>query len=157
MKKGFITTIILFLLVGKAFAASTASQTIQIIIEPVAVISLGDGGSNQTWLTVDEKGVATGSDVVKWTTNMERLTVYIQSNLAPEQQNNLLQARAIQMDKLKTKGTLEGWVTVNNQPSALVTNITREYGGCAIEYQASPKNAEPKADEHIIMLTISEE
>ena len=157
MKKGFIAIIFLFFFVGKVFATNTISQTIKITIEPIAVISLGDGGSNQTWLTVDETGIATGSNVVKWTTNLERLTVYIQSDLAPEQQHNWLQVRATKTDKLDTGGTLKGWVTIGNQPSALITNITREIGGCLLEYQAFPKTAEPKVDKHIIILTISGE
>ena len=93
MKKVIIATIFVFFFVSKVFATNIANQTITITIEPIAVIAIGDGKSNQTWLTVDEAGVATGSNTVKWTTNLENLSVCIQSNLASEQQSNLLQVR----------------------------------------------------------------
>jgi hypothetical protein len=157
MKKIFITTIFILLIVGNVFASNTATQTIRIVIEPIAVISLGDSGSNQTWLTVNETGIATGSKEVKWTTNQEKLAVYVQSNLTPEQQHNLLQVRATKMDTLNTKGTLNGWVTISDQPSMIITNITREIGGCLLEYQAFAKNAKLEADEHIITFTITKE
>ncbi len=142
---------------GNVFAGNTATQTLMIIIEPIAIISLGNGGSNQTWLTVDETGIATGSNEVKWTTNLEKLAVYVQSNLAPEQQHNLLQVRATKMDTLNTKGTLNGWATISDQPSTIITNITREIGGCLLEYQAFAKNAKLEADAHIITFTITNE
>jgi len=136
-------------------ASATATQVVTIKVEPFAVISLVDtGGKNSTWLAVDGAVITTGSQELKWTTNLEGMKVTVQSNLTTDQQDYTLRVRAV---SLNSKGTSKGWVVVNEEPSNLITGITREIGGCRLEYDASPKIGEKEGrQEHIIIYTITE-
>lgn len=152
----FALTILLSGLPDYALAASaTATQVITIRVEPFAVISLvGTGGKNWTWLVVDSAGITTASQELKWTTNLEGMRVTVQSNLTTDQQDYILRVRAV---ALNSKGRTDGWVIINEEPSNLITGITREIGGCYLEYEASPKIIEKAGrDEHIITCTITE-
>jgi len=125
-------------------------------VEPVAVIALvGTGGGNWTWLVVDSAGITTGSQELTWTTNLEGMRVTVQSNLATDEQDYILRVRAVD---LNSKGTSKGWVIITDGPSNLITGIAREFGGCGLEYEASPKiSGKPGRDEHIITYTITKQ
>ena len=147
----------LFGLPHYALAATAAAiQVVTVRVEPFAVISLiGTGGENSTWLAVDSTGITTGSQELKWTTNLEGMRVAVQSNLATGEQDYILRVRAI---NLNSKGTSKGWVVINEEPSNLITAITREIGGCSLEYEAWPKISEKAGpEEHIITYTITEQ
>lgn len=136
-------------------AGATATQVVTVTVEPFAVISLGDtGGKNWTWLVVDKTGITTGSQDLKWSTNLEGIRVTVQSNLPADQQDYVLKVRAA---SLNSNGTSKGWVNINKGPSELITDIARETGGCFLEYKASPKiSKKARHDEHIITYTITE-
>lgn len=136
-------------------ASATAIQVVTIRVEPFAVLSLvGTGRENRTWLVVDSTGITTTSQELKWTTNLEGMKVTVQSNLAADEQDYILKVRAV---NLNSKCTSKGWVTINEEPSNLITGITREIGGCSLQYEASLKIIEnPGRDEHIITYTITE-
>ncbi len=156
MEKRIGMVLLMFLLVLPVgvFAGDTATQTVRYKIEPIAVIALaGTGENNQTLLIVNDSGVATGSRELKWTTNLEQVKVTVHSNLTFDEQNYLLKVRAVGTN---TEGVLNGWVTVTEEPSELIKGISREIGGCSLEYQASPKTSAPEEDEHIIVFTITE-
>jgi len=160
MKRGPLYVLLLIvLLLGlpnyARAAGATATQIITIRVEPFAVISLaGTGGEDWTWLVVDSAGITTGSQELTWTTNLERMRVTIQSNLAIDEQDYILRVRAV---NLNSEGTSKGWVIIGEDPSNLITGITREIGGCSLEYEASPKISQnPGRDEHIITYTITE-
>jgi hypothetical protein len=151
-----VLTVFLFGLPDYAFSASaTTAQVVTITVEPFAVISLGDtGGKNWTWLVVDRTGITTGSQELKWSTNLEGIRVTVQSNLAADEQDFVLRVRAV---NLNSKGTSKGWVNINKGPSDLITDIAREIGGCSLEYEASPKiSGKAGRDEHILTYTITE-
>jgi hypothetical protein len=148
--------VFLFGLFNYALAADTiAAHVITIRVEPVAVIALvGTGGQNCTRLVVDSAGVITGSQELKWTTNLEGMRVTVQSNLPTDEQDYILRVRAVD---LNSKGTSKGWGTITDEPSNLITGIVREIGGCCLEYEASPKiNGKPGRNKHIITYTITE-
>jgi hypothetical protein len=106
-------------------------------------------------LVVDSEGITTGSQELTWTTNLEGMRVTVQSNLATDKQDYILRVRAVE---LNSTGTSKGWVIINDEPSNLITGITREIGGCCLEYKASPKtNVKASHDEHIITYTIAEQ
>ncbi len=136
-------------------ATAAAIQVVTVRVEPFAVISLmGTGGENSTWLAVDSTGLTTGSQELKWTTNLEGMRVAVQSNLATNEQDYILRVQAVDLD---SKGTSKGWVMIKNIASNLITGIGREIGGCSIEYKASPKiRGKAVRDEHIITYTITE-
>ncbi len=149
-------TVFLFGLSTPDLAASaTATQVVTIRVEPFAVISLvGTGGKNRTWVVVDSAGITTASEELRWTTNLEGMRVTVQSNRPTDEQDYILRVRAV---NLNSKCTSKGWVTINEEPSNLITGIAREIGGCLLEYEASPKISEnPGRDEHIITYTITE-
>lgn len=147
--------VFLFGLSKYALASSaTATQVITIKVEPFAVISLaGTGGENSTWLVVDSRGITTGSQELKWTTNLEGMRVTVQSNRPIDEQDYVLKVRAV---NLNSKGTSKGWVTINDEPSCLITGITPEIGGCCLEYEASSISEKVGRDGHIITYTITE-
>ncbi len=136
-------------------ASATATQIITIRVEPFAVISLVDtGGKNSAWLVVDSTGITTVSQELEWTTNLEGMRVAVQSNLVADEQDYILRVRAV---NLKSKGTSKGWVIINEEPSDIIAGVTREVGGCSLQYEALPKIIEnPGRDEHIITYTITE-
>lgn len=137
-------------------ASATVTHVITIRVEPVAVIALvGTGGENWIRLVVDSAGITTVSQKLKWTTNLEGMRVTIQSNLATDEQDYILRVRAVD---LNSEGTSKGWVIINDEPSSLITGITREIGNCGLEYGASPEvSGKPGRDEHIITYTITEQ
>lgn len=140
-------------------ASAAATHVVTIRVEPFAIISLvGTGGQNWTWLVVDSTGgppgITTASQELKWTTNLEGMRVTVQSNLTADEQDYILKVRAV---NLNSKGKLRGWVIINEESSNLITGITREIGGCCLEYEASPKIGEKRGrDKHIITYTITE-
>ena len=114
-------------------ASATATQVITIKVEPIAVIALvGTGGQNCTRLVVNSAGITTTNQELKWTTNLEGMRVTVQSNLATNEQDYLLKVRAVD---LNSEGTSKGWVIVTDEPSNLITGITRECGSCGLEYE----------------------
>lgn len=152
-----IPMVFLFGLSAPASAASaTATHVITIRVEPVAVIALvGTGGQNCTRLVVDSVGITPGSQELKWTTNLEGMSVAVQSNRPTDEQDYILKVRAVDSD---SKGTSKVWVIINDEPSNLITGIAREFGSCGLEYEASPKiSGRPGRDEHIITYTITGE
>ena len=138
-----------------ATARATATQVVTIREMPFAVISLGgDGWKNWTWLTVDGTGITTGSQELKWSTNLKSTRITIQSNLAADEQDYILRARAI---NLNSRGKSKGWVNVNNEPSDIISDIAQEIGSCSLEYEALPRiGAKSGRDEHILIYTITE-
>jgi hypothetical protein len=154
----YILVAMIFLLCLPIYAtatSATATQKVTLKVEPFAVISLvGTGEKNSTWLVVDGAAITTPSKELEWTTNLEGMKVTVQSNLATDQQDYTLRVRAV---SLNSKGTSNDWVVVNEEPSILITGITREIGGCFLEYDALSKVSEkPRRQEHIITYTITE-
>jgi hypothetical protein len=151
-----VAIIFLFGLPVYALASSaTATQNVKVKVGPIAVISLVDtGGKSSTWLVIDGAAITTGSKKLKWTTNLEEMKVVVQSSLKAEQQDYTLRVRAV---SLNSKGTSKDWVIVNEKPSILISGITREIGGCYLEYDALPRISEKAGrQEHIITYTITE-
>jgi hypothetical protein len=137
------------------FAGATATQVVTIRMEPFAVILLGDaGGGNWTRLAVDRTGITTGSQELKWSTNLKGIRVTVQSNLAADEQDYILKVRAV---KLNSRGTSKGWVNVNKEPSDIINDIEQEIGSCSLEYEALPGiSGKAGRDEHILTYTITE-
>jgi len=151
-----VLMVFLFGLPKHALATGTiATQIVTVRAEPLAVISLVDtGGKNWTWLTVDSTGITTGSQELKWTTNLDGMKVTVQSNLATDEQDYILSVRAVNSN---SKGASKGWVVINEKASNLITDIAREVGSCSLEYKALYKIGEKAGrDEHIITYTITE-
>jgi hypothetical protein len=136
-------------------AGATTTQVITIKVEPFAVISLGGtGGKYWTWLVVDETGITTGSQELKWSTNLEGIRVTVQSNLAADEQDYILRVRAV---NLNSRGTSKGWVNINKEPSDIINDIAREIGSCSLEYEALPRiSGKAGRDKHILTYTITE-
>jgi hypothetical protein len=161
MMKGWRLSVLLvmaFLLGFPDYALSAGATTTQVVtirVEPFAVISLGDTrGQNWTWLVVDRTGITTGSQELKWSTNLEGIRVTVQSNLPTDQQDYILRVRAVSSN---SKGTSKGWVNIDKEPSDIITDIVREIGSCSLEYEASPKiSGKAGCDEHILTYTITE-
>ena len=159
MKSGrlFVPVLVvsLFGFSGYATAGTTAKQVVTIRTTPFAVISLGgDGGKNWTRLVVDDTGITTGSQELKWSTNLKGTRITVQSNLAADEQDYILRARAI---NLNSRGTSKGWVNVNKEPSDIISDIAQEIGSCSLEYEALPKiGGKAGRDEHILIYTITE-
>ncbi len=152
----FVPMVFLFGLPKYALATGAiATQIVAVRAEPLAVISFVDtGGKNWTWLTVDRTGITTGSQELKWTTNLEGMKVTVQSNLATDEQDYILSVRAVNSN---SKGALKGWVVINEKASTLITGIAREVGGCSLKYKALHKIGKKAGrDEHIITYTITE-
>ena len=151
-----IISILIFGLAEYTMAGSaTAAHVVTTKVEPVAILSLTETiGVNWTRLIVDVTGINTKKQNLEWTTNLEGMRVTVHSNLATDEMNYILRVRAVSLD---SKGRSTGWVVVDNKPSALITGIAREVGGCSVEYEASPKtDRETDRDDHIITFTITE-
>jgi hypothetical protein len=140
---------------GYATAGATATQVVKISVAPFAVISLGgDGGKNWTRLVVDGTGITTGSQELKWSTNLKGTRITIQSSLAADEQDYILRARAI---NLNSRGKSKGWVNVNKEPSDIISDIAQEIGSCSLEYEALPRTGGKSGrDEHVLIYTITE-
>jgi hypothetical protein len=159
MKSGrlFVPVLMVFLFgfSDYAIAGATATQVVTIRVAPFAVISLGgDGGKNRTRLVVDGTGITTGSQELKWSTNLKGTRITVQSNLAADEQDYILRARAI---NLNSRGTSKGWVNVNKEPSDIINDIALEIGSCSLEYEALPRiGGKAGRDEYILIYTITE-
>ncbi len=150
-----VLIVFLFGFPNYAIAGATATQVVTIRVVPFAVISLGGaGGKNWTWLVVDETGITTESQELKWSTNLEGIRVTVQSNLTVDEQDYILSVRAV---NLNSKGTSKGWVNINKEPSDIINNIALEIGNCSLEYEALPRiSGKTGRDEHILTYTITE-
>lgn len=152
LTKGLAVGLVLvgFVFSSALAARNTATQVIRMIVEPIAVIAVVGEEGNQTWLEVNPSGVITGSNEVQWATNMEGLRVTIHT-LSTSEQNYLLKAQAL---VTKGNGLAQGWVVVTGQPVSLVAGVTREMGGCIVEYEALPKVPQPGSDYHTVVFTL---
>jgi len=155
--KPFVPVLMVFLFgfSDYAIAGATATQVLTIRVAPFAVISLGgDGGKNWTRLVVDGTGITTGSQELKWSTNLKGIRVTVQSNLATDEQDYILKVRAV---KLNSGGTSRDWVNINKEPSDIINDIALEIGSCSLEYEALPRiGGRAGRDEHILTYTITE-
>jgi len=154
----FVLVLMVFLFVfpNYVIASTTATQVITIRVAPFAVISLGGaGGKNWTWLVVDETGITTEGQELKWSTNLEGIRVTVQSNLAADEHDYILRVRAV---NLNSRGTSKGWVNINKEPLDIINDIAREIGSCSLEYKAFPRiSGQAGRDEHILTYTIAEQ
>ncbi len=159
MKSGglFVSFLMVFLLgfSGYAAAGATATQVVTIRTTSFAVISLGGkDGKNWTRVVVDETGITAGNQELKWSTNLKDTRITVQSDLAADQQNYILRARAI---NLKSSGKSKGWVNVSKEPSDIISDMAQEIGSCSLEYEALPrKGIKSGRDEHTLIYTITE-
>lgn len=147
-----VATVLFWGLSTTALTTSSATQTITIGVEAMAVLSLvGTDGESWTWLVVDDTGIITGSSELRWTTNLN-VKVTVQSILITDEQSYVLKVRCVE---LNSGGTSEGWAIINEEPSDFISGIALEIGGCFLEYEALLKDGKIAGrDEHIITYTI---
>ena len=114
-------------------AGSTATQTVQLSVEPIAVLAVKHGGDgpggvdlgNTSHVSISPAGIAVYGNRLVWTANIPA-KVTVQSSMAAGD----LRVRATQ---IRGRGAGMGWVPVG-EGGIVVEGIDREIGGCSLDY-----------------------
>jgi len=129
------------LLAGSAVSSNTASMRVVIIVEPIAVFAVTQGGvstgDNKSYVTHNNGVTTIVGDGLAWTVNMPnvRITAHSDGVLGDG-----LSVRAVNV----IGGRSGGNVTLRDSEQDVVIDITPGIGSCSLEYTVtgSPSGTE---------------
>ena len=139
-----------------SFASNTATQTITITVEPIAVMRFKDG-FNRDYLVVNKSGeIQTAQKELGLTTNLSGLSIYAQITEQPESPCYQIDVRADNINFQGIKGYSLGWVSVNDtKPTQLISGIGPGYGFYSIGYKANRIKEPAEFEEYTITFTLT--
>jgi len=142
------------------FASNTASVTIRITVEAIAVMEFQDNGSTQAHLIIDETGaIQSEQKKLGVTTNMRNLSVSAQITEQPENPSYEVgvMANANNANFNGVMGNFLGWIPVSKTiPTKIITGIGPGYGFYSIEYKATEIKPAIQPENYTITFTLTE-
>jgi hypothetical protein len=150
---------ILILSANLVLADNTATQTITITVEPIAVIGFKDTNSNQAYLVINKDAeIQTEQKELGLTTTLSGLSICAQVTEQPENPSYEIEVVAENINFKGACGNFLGLVSINDiKPTQLIYGIGPGYGFYSIDYIAKETKKANQLENYTITFTLTDD
>jgi hypothetical protein len=159
MKSLLIVLLLCSFLSTASIASDTATQTITITIDPIAIIGFRDSNSTQAYLTVATDGeIQTVQKELGLTTTLSGLSLYAEITEEPENPSYSIEILSQALSVKGIVGNSFGWALVGTEkPAKIIAGIGPACGFYSIDYRANKIKESEEVESYTITFTLTDE